>query len=106
MAIIGWNPTTELEVATGLLRIYGNPVTDEAIQKNLDKLREVKTSFTLDGKRYLVQNLIYYINKPVELPDGRQVNVHGWLESSPPQGWGKLIEDLFPFTDVYKAVEA
>jgi hypothetical protein len=49
-----------------------------------------------------------YVLYEGQTPDlkGVQLFDSGWLESSPPQGWGKLIEDLFPFTDVYKAVEA
>lgn len=106
MAIIGWNPTTEDEVVVGLLRIYGEKVTDENVAKCRERMRAVETMVSFEGKAYLVPNIAYYINKPIELPDGRQIRVLGWMESLPPSGGGQLIDDqLFPFTDVYKAVE-
>lgn len=106
MAIFGSNPQTPREVAERNLRMYGNEVTEDAVQVELEELSRVRTPVTFEGRRYLVPNIAYYIDKPVEFPDGRQGSVGGWLESLPPQGTATLIEgQLFPYTDVYKAIE-
>lgn len=108
MAIIGWNPQTEREIAEFYANLHGKPGDEEEIQRQLAGLREVRTSVTIDGVRYKVPNIAYHIPKTLQLPDGRQAKLTGgWLESMPPQGWADIITDaLFPDTDVYEAVLA
>jgi hypothetical protein len=105
MALLGFNPKSVEEVVEMQLCTYYDG--DESYREQLrEKLLKVETSVRFEGKTYLVPNVAYYISKPIELPDGRQVVVGGWLESMPPQGGATLIEgQLFPYTDVYKAVE-
>ncbi len=42
---------------------------------------------------------VYNENKSIKMPDGKVINVLGWLESYPPQPMGfEIVDDLFQET--------
>lgn len=55
--------------------------------------------FNYNGKLYEVSMSVYDENKSIQMPDGKVMNVLGWLESYPPQPMGfEFVEDFFPET--------
>ncbi len=55
--------------------------------------------FKYNGKLYEVSMAVYNENKSIKMPDGKIINVLGWLESYPPQPMGfEIVNDLFQET--------
>lgn len=55
--------------------------------------------FKYNGKLYEVSMAVYNENKSIKMPDGKVINVLGWLESYPPQPMGfEIVNDLFQET--------
>lgn len=55
--------------------------------------------FKYNGKLYEVSMAVYNENKSIKMPDGKVINVLGWLESYPPQPMGfEIVDDLFQET--------